>query len=272
MVSWRSGSSRGARPSWTSRRRRPRGCGDCRGRSPEQRRPGRRGGGQRGCPTGRWELGGHRGRLAGAGHARRAADQSRPATDPDGQPTACPASGSARDCPASPVEQARKVPARDLVADIRALDSRLKASRKRMQDAVENSGSSRPDIVGVGPVVAARVLGRASRASRFRTAAAFAVHVGAARIEIASADKARHRLSCQDDRKLDNALHAIALTQVRIRNWHRRERWRARSARLTSTRGSRGGCDARSPNRTPATPTRMTWQRDWSTQKPGLSS
>lgn len=85
-----------------------------------------------------------------------------------------------------------------------------------MQEAVTDSGSSLPGIVGVGPVVAARVLGRTGRASRFPTAAAFAVHVGAAPIEIASADKTRHRLSRQGDRKLNNALHTIALTQVRM--------------------------------------------------------
>lgn len=118
--------------------------------------------------------------------------------------------------PASPVERARKDLARELVADIRALDTRLKANHKRMQDAVTDSGSSLPDTVGVGPVVAARVLGRTGRASRFPTAAAFAVHVGAAPIEIASADKVRHRLSRQGDRKLNNALHTIALAQIRV--------------------------------------------------------
>ena len=118
--------------------------------------------------------------------------------------------------PASPVEQARKDLARDLVADIRALDTRLKANQKRMQEAVAESGSSLPDVVGVGPVVAARLLGRTGRASRFPTAGAFAVHVGVAPIEIASADKARHRLSRHGDRKLNNALHTIALTQVRM--------------------------------------------------------
>lgn len=139
---------------------------------------------------------------------------------PGGAPTDLTAGQAAgmlaRVRPASPAEQARKDLARELVADIRALDTRLKANQKRMQEAVADSASSLPDIVGVGPVVAARVLGRTGRASRFPTAAAFAVYVGAAPIEIASADKARHRLSRQGDRKLNNALHTIALTQVRM--------------------------------------------------------
>ncbi|MFB9932269.1 IS110 family transposase, partial [Amycolatopsis halotolerans] len=118
--------------------------------------------------------------------------------------------------PASPAERARKDLARDLVDDIRALDTRLKTNRKRMQDAVAESGSSLPGVAGVGPAVAARLLGRTGRASRFPTAAAFAVHAGTAPIEIASADRTRHRLSRQGDRRLNNALHTIALTQVRM--------------------------------------------------------
>jgi transposase len=118
--------------------------------------------------------------------------------------------------PSAPVERARKELARELVADVRALDARLKANQQRMQDTVTDSGSSLLDVVGVGPVVAARLLGRTGRASRFRTAGAFAVHTGTAPIEIASAGKSRHRLSRHGDRQLNNALHTIALTQVRM--------------------------------------------------------
>jgi transposase len=122
----------------------------------------------------------------------------------------------ARIRPASPVEHARKELARELVTDVRALDTRLAANRQRMQHAVAESASGLPQIPGVGPVVAARLLGRTGPASRFPTAAAFAVYCGVAPIEIASADKTRHRLSRQGDRKLNNALHTIALTQVRM--------------------------------------------------------
>lgn len=118
--------------------------------------------------------------------------------------------------PASPVERARKDLARELIADIRALDARVSANRQRMQQAVSDSASRLPEIPGIGPVVAARLLGRTGPPSRFLTAAGFAVYCGVAPIEIASADKTRHRLSRQGDRKLNNALHTIALTQVRM--------------------------------------------------------
>jgi transposase len=139
---------------------------------------------------------------------------------PGGAPTNLTASQAAailaRIRPASAAERTRKDLARDLVADVRLLDDRLKNNQQRMQDAVAESCSTLTDIVGVGPVVAARLLGRTGPASRFPTSAAFAVYAGVAPIEIASADKARHRLSRQGDRKLNNALHIIALTQVRM--------------------------------------------------------
>ncbi|MFD7608814.1 transposase [Streptomyces mirabilis] len=71
---------------------------------------------------------------------------------------------------------------------------------------------------GVGPVLAARLVGRVGRASRFATAAAFANYTGAAPVEIASADKARHRLSRSGDRQLNSVLHTIAVTQIRMPN------------------------------------------------------
>ena len=42
------------------------------------------------------------------------------------------------------------------------------------------------------------------------------VSMGAAPVEIASAEKSRHRLSRHGDRQLNSALHTIAITQIRI--------------------------------------------------------
>lgn len=126
------------------------------------------------------------------------------------------ATALARVRPVSVAEQARKQIARDIVADIRRLDTALKANKAQMAEVVAQTDSSLPGIDGVGPVVAARLLGRTGRASRFPTAAAFASYCGTAPIEVSSGDRARHRLSRQGDRQLNNALHTIALTQVRM--------------------------------------------------------
>lgn len=122
----------------------------------------------------------------------------------------------ARIRPASTVEHARKDLARELVADIRALDGRPRDNRERIAQAVCDTQTSLTTLVGVGPIVAGRLLGRTGTVARFPTAAAFASYTGTAPIEIASADKTRHRLSRYGDRKLNNALHTIALTQIRL--------------------------------------------------------
>jgi transposase len=69
--------------------------------------------------------------------------------------------------PVTAADRARKQVARELVAEIRGLDRQLAAIGKRLQDAVTESSSRLPQTVGVGPVIAGRLLGRTGRAARF---------------------------------------------------------------------------------------------------------
>lgn len=119
--------------------------------------------------------------------------------------------------PVGPGEAIRKQLARDLVAEIRDVDQRLAMLSKQIRDVVAETGTRLTTVDGVGPVVAGRLLGRTRRASRFPTAAAFANYAGVAPVEVASADRARHRLPRNGDRQLNLALHIVALTQVRMR-------------------------------------------------------
>ena len=118
--------------------------------------------------------------------------------------------------PAGPVEAARKQLARDLVAEIRDADQRLKALTAHIADTVATTGSRVTQVAGVGPVVAARLLARTRRASRFASASAFANYAGVAPVEVSSAERVRHRLPRGGDRQLNFALHIVALTQVRM--------------------------------------------------------
>ncbi|MDX3129918.1 transposase [Streptomyces europaeiscabiei] len=120
--------------------------------------------------------------------------------------------------PAGDVEKVRTDLARDLVAEIRTLDKRLTENRACMQALVEAADSTLMSTPGIGPVMAVRLIGRVGRASRFPTAAAFANYADAAPVEIASADKARHRLSRSGDRQLNSVLHTIAVVQIRMPN------------------------------------------------------
>jgi transposase len=117
--------------------------------------------------------------------------------------------------PVGDAERVRKQIAGGLVAQIRALDTLLAGNAAQIGDLVAASGSTLTATVGIGPVTAGRLIGRTGTASRFPTAAAYASYTGAAPIEIASADKARHRLSRSGDRQLNAALHIVAITQIR---------------------------------------------------------
>jgi transposase len=117
--------------------------------------------------------------------------------------------------PLTTADHARKQVARDLVAEIRGLDRRLAVIGQRIQDTVTGLGSRLTETVGVGPVIAGRLLGRTGRASRFPSGAHFASYTGAAPLEVASGEHARHRLSRAGDRQLNHALHIVALVQAR---------------------------------------------------------
>jgi transposase len=119
--------------------------------------------------------------------------------------------------PAGAAEQTRKQLARDLVADIRAVDARIADNTARMAEVVKSTGSRITIVDGIGPVLAARILGRTGRPSRFASGSQFASYTGTAPIEVASAERARHRLSRGGDRQLNAALHIAAVTQVRMR-------------------------------------------------------
>jgi len=118
--------------------------------------------------------------------------------------------------PTGPVEQVRKQLARDLVVELRALDAQLAANAEQLRRHVEASGSTLMSTPGIGPVMAARLIARTGSIDRFPTAVAYATYCGTAPIEIASADKARHRLSRKGDRQLNSALHTIAVIQIRM--------------------------------------------------------
>ena len=70
-------------------------------------------------------------------------------------------------------------------------------------------------IRGVGPIVAARILGETRGIRRFRSAAAFAAHSGTAPVPASSGRVQRHRLNRGGNRQLNRALYTIAMVQAR---------------------------------------------------------
>lgn len=119
--------------------------------------------------------------------------------------------------PASAPETTRKQIGWDLVRQVRQLDECLVTIETTMAEALAEHGSTLTDIDGVGSVLAARILGRTRNVERFPTADAFAAYAGVAPVEASSGDRVVHRLSRSGDRRLNSAIHLIAVTQVRMR-------------------------------------------------------
>jgi transposase len=117
--------------------------------------------------------------------------------------------------PATAPARTRRQLAVDLVADLRALDRRITAVEERLRHAVIQSATTLIELFGVGPILAAKLLGEVGDIRRFATKHHFAAHNGTAPIEASSGEVVRHRLSRAGNRKLNHALHLIAIVQIR---------------------------------------------------------
>lgn len=109
----------------------------------------------------------------------------------------------------------RKRLAVDLLGDIRRLDREIADTRARITVAVNTSQTTLLELHGVGPIVAAYILGHVGDPARFTTPDRFASYNGTAPIEASSGPKVRHRLNPRGNRKLNHAMHLIAVTQIR---------------------------------------------------------
>ena len=121
----------------------------------------------------------------------------------------------------------------DLLGELRRLDRRIAETTQTLSDAVTASGSTLTNLLGIGDVVAAKILGRTGSITRFPSAAAFASFCGVAPIEVSSGEVVRHRLSRAGDRQLNYALHVMALAQIRYdgpgRSYYQRKRGAGKS-------------------------------------------
>ncbi len=117
--------------------------------------------------------------------------------------------------PVTDVDAIRKELARDLLDDLKRLDTKLSANADRIAEAVTASGTGLTEIPGVGPITAARIIGHTGAIARFPTRGHYASYAGTAPIEASSGDVERHRLSRRGNRQLNSAIHGVAITQMR---------------------------------------------------------
>jgi len=115
------------------------------------------------------------------------------------------------------VDTARLEFAQLLLEDLRRIDEQRRDTRRRLTQLVAASKTTLTDLYGVGPIIAATVLGYVGNVSRFPTRDQFAAYNGTAPIEVSSGNRRIYRLSRRGNRQLNHAIHMAAVSQIRYR-------------------------------------------------------
>jgi len=110
---------------------------------------------------------------------------------------------------------ARLLIVRQLAGRVAQLDAELKEITAAISQRVAATGTRLTSLPGVGAVVAARLLGELGCVPRVRSAAALAALAGVAPLTVASGGRHGHRVNPGGNRKLNRALHIVALVQRR---------------------------------------------------------
>ena len=141
---------------------------------------------------------------------------------PGGVPKAITATRAARVLsairPEGAVQAARWELAVAFLEDLRRIDAGIRETRKKLAVAVAAAGTSLTGLFGVGPVIAAAVIGDVRDVSRFLGRDHFAAYNGTAPIEVSSGQRKVYRLSRRGNRRLNHAIHMAAITQIRNRH------------------------------------------------------
>jgi transposase len=98
---------------------------------------------------------------------------------------------------------------RELTVSIRAFEREIRALTRTIA----------PELLafpGCSAIGTAHLVGETAGASRFASESAFAMHVGAAPLPVSSGKSERHRLNRTGNRRLNSAIHMIAVTQARM--------------------------------------------------------
>jgi transposase len=117
--------------------------------------------------------------------------------------------------PTTPAQQVRYDLAVELLDDIRRLDAQLKASHKRIRAAIAASATTLTDLFGIGPIIAAMLIGYSGDIARFANRDRYAASNGTAPVEFSSAGRTVHRLSRRGNRNLNHAPHMAVICQLR---------------------------------------------------------
>lgn len=113
-----------------------------------------------------------------------------------------------------PVGEQRRAMAKTHIGDTRRLDREITKSKAAIRRVVDAADTSVTDIFGIGPIIAAFLVGDGPPITQFETADKYASYNGTAPIEVSSAGKGKHRLPRRGNRTLNHAIHMAAVTQI----------------------------------------------------------
>jgi transposase len=120
--------------------------------------------------------------------------------------------------PSGAVGVARCELAAGFLEDLRRFDVQMRDTKKKLAVVVKAAGTTLTEIFGVGPVVAATVIGDVTNVSRFPGRDHFAAYNGTAPIEVSSGNRKIYRLPLRGNRRINHAVHMAAVTQIRHRH------------------------------------------------------
>ncbi len=109
----------------------------------------------------------------------------------------------------------RRRMAAEQLADLVAVDAKLKKIKAELKTAVLARGSTLLDIHGIGPAGAARNLADVGDVARFAARNRFASWTGTAPLDASSGEQIRHRLSRAGNRRMNHVIHIAAIVQLR---------------------------------------------------------
>ena len=104
---------------------------------------------------------------------------------------------------------------RHRLREILRLEAEIAGADRRIADKLAEVDTTLTQIPGIGPFIAAKILGEVGEISRIRSKASFALLSGTAPLIASSGQTHRHRLNRRGNRQLNWALHYIALAQSR---------------------------------------------------------
>jgi transposase len=121
----------------------------------------------------------------------------------------------ARIRPRDAAGKTRRRVAAELISDLERSCQRKRAANRELSALLAVTGTTLPDLHGMGPSGTSRLLVEVADVTRFPDKAHFASWNGTAPIDASSGDQVRHRLSRAGNRQINRVLHIMAVVQLR---------------------------------------------------------